>query len=203
MKSPARPLFRLPFFRLLFLAAATAGVGLGVAALVAQPGCSSDCNTICAATYVYIGSPDAMTQVPIATGGIFVGGPACPPAYSVTCVGTLDMGGCTHLTITGQQPGLCDVALNFTDRPSEVVHLQFGELKHCCPGYPVVGDSNFFIPADPTMPIYGAGHLNPDAVMIVVDGGADGAVDAGTDATDDAPAAGDATQDATDDGATD
>ena len=86
-------------------------------------------------------------------------------------------------------------------RPSEVVHLEFGEVRACCPGYPVVGDSSFFIPADPTMPIYGAGHLNPDAVMIVVDGGPDGATEAGTDATDDAP--GDATQDATDDGAAD
>jgi hypothetical protein len=198
MKSPTR---------LLFLAAAAAGVGLGVAALVAQPGCSSNCNTICPANYVYIGSPDGMTQVPIT--GIYLGGPSCPPTYSVTCVGTPQTGGCTHLTLTGQQPGLCDVGLTFSDRPSEVVHLEFGEIKNCCPGYPVVGDSSFFIPADPTMPIYGANHLNPDAVMIVVDGGADGAGDAGTeagtDATGDAPAdAGDdASQDATDDGAAD
>jgi hypothetical protein len=189
--------------RLLFLAAATAGVGLGVAAVFAQPGCSSNCNTICAATYVYIGSPDGLTQVPIATGGIFLDGTACPPGYSVTCVGPPQTGGCTHLTITGQQPGVCDVGLKFTDRPSEVVHLEFGELETCCPGYPVVGDSSFFIPADPTMPIYGANHLNPDAVVIVVDGGADGDVDAGagagTDATDDAPADGGMTQDASDD----
>jgi hypothetical protein len=170
MKLPAR----------LFLLAATAGaVGLGAAALVAQPGCSSGCDTLCAASYVYIGSPDGRTQIPLT--GIVLQGAACPPAYGITCIGPPDIGGCTHFTITGQTEGTCDVGLTFSDRDAEVIHLSFGPTQHCCPGYPVIGDSSYYVPADPTKSVYGADGGGTGNVTIVPDAGPDGnASDAGT-----------------------
>jgi hypothetical protein len=168
MKSPAR----------LFLLAATAlAVGLGAAALVAQPGCSSGCDTICGAPYVYIGSPDGRVQIPLT--GIFLQGSSCPPAYGITCIGPPDIGGCTHFTVTGQSEGSCDVAMTFSDRDPEILHLTFGPTQHCCPGYPPIGDSSYYVPADPTQTIYGADGGSSANVMVVPDAGADGAADGG------------------------
>ena len=164
--------------RLFFLATTAGAVGLGAAALVAQPGCSSGCDTICDASYVYIDSPDGRAQIPLT--GIVLEGAACPPAYGITCIGPPDIGGCTHFTITGQTEGTCDVGMTFSDREAEVVHLSFGPTKHCCPGYPVIGDSSYFVPADPTQTIYGADGGSTANVTVVPDAGADGAADAGS-----------------------
>src|SRR4051794_36284319 len=129
--------------------AAVAIAMTGAAALLAglsftPTGCTSDCKTVCPMPYVYIGSADSLTQVPIA--GIDPEGPACPP-YGIFCLGTPGAGGCTHFTITGQRPGTCDVGILFTDRPPEIVHLEFGEERACCPGYAPLGDTRFVIPA--------------------------------------------------------
>jgi len=131
--------------------------------------------------YIYIGSADSVTQVPIT--GIDPEGPACPP-YGVFCLGTQAAGGCTHFTITGQRPGICDVGILFSDRPPEIVHLEFGEERACCPGYAPLGDTRFIIPASPDAGITGQ-TTGADAITIVVDAGGSDAVDgASSDAAD-------------------
>jgi hypothetical protein len=158
--------------RHLLLVATIAAAGFLAAILLAQPGCTSNCNKPCLPTYVYIGSADAVTQIPVT--GIFLDGPACPAAYGVTCIGTQDTGGCTHFTISAIAAGTCDVGITFSDRPSEIVHLEFAPIESCCPGYPVTGDSTFTVPADPTQPI--TGNLSgPGRTTIVPDGGVDAA----------------------------
>ena len=166
--------------------AAVAIAMTGTAALVAglsftPAGCTSDCKTVCPMPYVYIGSADSVTQVPIT--GIDPEGPACPP-YGVFCLGTQAAGGCTHFTITGQRPGICDVGILFSDRPPEIVHLEFGEERACCPGYAPLGDTRFIIPASPDAGITGQ-TTGADAITIVVDAGGSDAVDgASSDAAD-------------------
>jgi hypothetical protein len=179
--------------RHLLLVATIAALGFVGAILLAQPGCSnSNCNKACLPTYVYIGSADAMTQIPVT--GIYLDGAACPAPYGVTCIGTQTTGGCTHFTITAIAQGTCDVGITFSDRDSEIIHLEFGPIESCCPGYPVNGDSTFTVPADPTQPITG-NVSGAGRTTIVPDGG----VDAGDGATGDG-AAGDG---AASDGATD
>jgi hypothetical protein len=93
------------------------------------------------------------------------------------------------------------VAITFTDRDPEVIHLSFGPTQHCCPGYRVMGDSSYYIPADPTQLIYGADGGSTANVMIVPDAAAEGGTDGGTDGgadtgtTDDAGTGGDGSAD--------
>jgi hypothetical protein len=152
---------------------AAGALGAAAAAVFAPTGCSSNCNEPCGPGQVYIGSVDGRMQLPIT--GIALFGPACPP-YGVSCIGPPDIGGCSYFTVTGLHPGACDVGIAFSDRPAELVHLQFGESRTCCPGYPVVGESTFIVPTNPDAGIAGV-DSGADAVTIIVDGGTDGAAD--------------------------
>jgi hypothetical protein len=169
----------------LFAALAAATLAAGALALFAPAGCGgSDCNQICRPGQVYIGSADGVTAIPLA--GYAFSGPACPPNYGKTCVPPQSGDGCAYFTVTGLGPGACDVGLVFSDRPAEIIHLEFGAPQPCCPGYRVVGDWTFIVPASADAGI--SGNLSgADAITIVVDAGA-------SDASDDA---------ATDGGATD
>ena len=68
--------------------------------------------------------------------------------------------------------GACDVEVVFSDRPTEIVHTQFGPpiQQGCCKGYTIVGDSVFVIPNSPDAGISGVDGAS-DQVTIVVDGG--------------------------------
>lgn len=187
---------------------ATAAIGF-LLAVFTTPACSSTCGEYCPSTVVYIGSANNH-ELNGVLGDIEVDGPACPPRSSVLCVGDQSTTACTHTTIIGQQPGDCDVEFVFGDRPTEILHLHFGEPMNangsCCKGYPVVGPWLYTIPDKPTGPIYsgtlGTDTYSTDGVTVLVDGGvpdasrsdagkADaGHADAGTDAG--APDAGDA-----------
>ncbi len=157
-------------------------------AVFTAPGCASSCGENCPTTTVYIGSNDNHELNGILA-DLEVNGPACPPRYSVLCVGDMSTTGCTHTSITGTQPGWCDVEFVFSDRPTEVLHLQFGPTMNangsCCRGYPVVGPSLYVIPDKPTGPIYsgtqGTGTYSTDAITILTDAAADGPRDAGAD----------------------
>jgi hypothetical protein len=168
-----------PFGRRARVAAVAVAI-TGAAALAAglsftPAGCSSNCKTECPMPFVYIGSADSSTQIPVS--GIELQGPACPPNYGIFCIGTPSVGGCTHFTITGQKPGTCDVGIHFSDRPSEIVHLEFGEEQACCSGYPPLGDTRFIVPSSPDAGISGQ-TSGADAVTVVLDAGTpDGADD--------------------------
>jgi hypothetical protein len=168
------------------LTVAAAAIGF-VAAIVTTSVSCDQCAVDCPPTTVYIGSPDNHELNGILV-NLDVRGEACPPLYSVTCVGDRYTTTCTHLTITGQQAGACDVLFVFSDRPNEILHLQFGKPLSCCRGYPVQGPSYYTIPDKPTGPIYSggndAGPIDTDAVTIVTDAApaTDAATDAGSDA---------------------
>jgi hypothetical protein len=187
----------LPWTRLrsiraaLFAAVAAGALGVGALALFAPAGCGgSDCKVICGPGQAYIGSADGKTAIPLA--GYEFSGPACPPNYGKTCIPPQSGYGCAYFTVTGLGPGACDVGVVFSDRPAEIIHLEFGASKTCCPGFPVVGDSTFIVPANPDAGI--TGNLSgADAITIVVDGGA-------SDATDDAADGGVTDGGVTDDG---
>ena len=173
--------------------AATAGFALAI--LTAPAGCASNCGANCPAATVYIGTNDNQELNGILT-DLEVNGPACPPQSAITCWGDRLTTTCTHTTITATQPGRCDILFGFSDRPSEIVRLQFGPVVNangsCCNGYPVEGPSVYTIPAKPTGPIYSgtvdAGTYDTDAIVVLVDAGAathDAATpDAGADAHD-------------------
>jgi hypothetical protein len=174
----------------LTIAAAAAGFA---AALFGNSGCGSTCAQNCPATTVYIGSNDNHELNGILT-NLDVMGPACPPSYGLGCSGDGTTTICTNVTITAQHPGACDVLLVFSDRPSEIVHLKFGETVNangsCCRGYPVIGPSVYTIPDKPTGPIYSGGFdggpIDTDAVTVLTDAGTtttkpDAARDAGAD----------------------
>jgi hypothetical protein len=168
-------MFNIKLFSL--LAVAAAATGFGVATFTAS-GCSRNCSVDCPVATVDIASPDNHELNGILV-GLDVMGEACPPAYSVYCNGDEYTTGCTHVTITGQRPGKCDVLFEFSDRPNEIVHLQFGPIDQanadCCRAYPVIGPANYSIPDKPTGPIYSgggdAGPVDTDAVTIVTDAG--------------------------------
>lgn len=165
---------------------AAAGLGILLGALSSH-GCASNCAANCPNTTAFIGNTDNYELGSILT-SINLYGPACP-TYGFTCVGDESTTACTHLSIVGQAVGECDVELTFTDRPSEVVHLQFGATQNsngsCCSGYPVVGPSFFTIPDKPTGPIYvGDADVPNDAVTVEVDAGHDAGHDAGAEKTD-------------------
>lgn len=172
---------KLKFVPLLTLAAA-----LALVVVLAMTTASCDtCAVDCPPTTVYIGSADNHELNGILE-NLDVRGEACPPAYSVICVGDRYTTACTHVTITGQQAGACDVLFVFSDRPNEILHLQFGQPLSCCRGYPVLGPSLYTIPYKPTGPIYSggndAGPIDTDAITIVTDAAPDATTDAGADA---------------------
>jgi hypothetical protein len=156
-------------------------LGFLLAVFTAQHGCASSCGNNCPATSVYIGSPDN-TELAIA---FDVNGPACPPADSVICTGDESTTACTHTYITGQAVGRCDVLVQFDPyvdgRPSEIIELEFGAPYNapgtCCPGYPVLGPSNYVIPDHPSAGgIYSTtdgGERDYDAIVVIHDAGAD------------------------------
>lgn len=173
-------------------------LGFLLALFTAQQGCASNCAEYCPATTVYIGSPDNMEL----NVEFDVNGPACPPRYSVGCEGDENTTACTHTTITGQQPGECDVLVAFNPysdgRPWQVIHLEFGQPSSapgkCCQGYPVIGPSAYIIPDFPQGGgVYGisgdGGAKDYDAISTLHDASADAAPsDAGVDAPADAGA---------------
>jgi hypothetical protein len=171
------------------LVAVTAAAGFTLAFLGAH-GCASNCQSGCPGTTVYIGSNDSYEFNTILT-DVEVMGPACPPPYGIGCAGIPGRTSCSYVPVTAPQPGWCDVLLVFSDRPSEIVHLQFGEPVNangsCCKGYPPIGPSVYTIPDKPTGPIYsGGGDAGPptsDAVTVLTDAAVatDAARDAGTD----------------------
>ncbi len=172
--------------------AAAAAAGFALAVFTA-PGCASNCGENCPAATVYIGT-NGNYELNGVLGDIEVNGPACPPRYSVLCVGDMATTACTHTTITATQPGWCDVEFVFGDRPTEILHLEFGSTINtngsCCRGYPVIGPSVYIIPVKPTGPIYsgtpGTGSYSTDAITILTDAAVDGPRDAGAGAPTDA-----------------
>jgi hypothetical protein len=159
--------------------AGAAACVVGAAVVVGPSGCADNCATNCPLATIYIGDLDNQ-ELPI--DAIGVQGPACPPQYGVYCAGDGQTTVCTHVTITGYAQGTCDVAIAFHDRPTEIVHTQFGPpiQQGCCKGYSIIGDSVFVIPANPDAGISGVDGAS-DQVTIVVDGGATDAADGGTD----------------------
>jgi len=162
-------------------------VGFALATL-GSPGCTSNCAGNCPSTTVLVGSNDNHELNGILT-DLDVNGPACPNRDSVVCIGNPGVTSCSSVSITAPTPGSCDVLFVFSDRPSEILRLQFGQTVNangsCCRGYPVLGPSVYTIPDKPTGPIYsgtaGTGTYDIDAVVVLTDGGAD-AADAGADA---------------------
>jgi len=157
------------------IAVVSAGVIVAAVLLAAPSGCASNCASNCPSGTVYIGNLDNQQLL---IDDILVSGPACPPPEAAYCTGDSQSTTCTHVTITGVAQGACDVLIVFHDRPSEIVHTQFGPpiQQGCCKGHTIVGDSVFVIPANPDAGIGGVDGAS-DAVTIVVDGGAGDAAD--------------------------
>ncbi|HTB58995.1 MAG TPA: hypothetical protein VLC06_14045 [Polyangia bacterium] len=124
-------------------------VGFLLAVFTAQHGCASNCGGNCPITYAYIGDIDNYELANVVT-GFAMSGPACPAAGSVGCVGDELNTVCTHFTISASMPGSCDFYVTFSDRPTEVVHLEYGPTQNsngsCCRGYPVLGAQTYVIP---------------------------------------------------------
>lgn len=159
--------------------------------------CGSNCASDCVPNSVRVTVQGAV-NAPIMT--LSWSGPACP-SYQPFCRGNDPSTVCSHIDITAQAPGACDLTVNFSDgRPSQVVHAMFGPAgqQGCCGGFPVFGDSVFYIPLSADAGIVGSSG-NADAVSTLP---RDGSVsDGGTDApaTQDAPAQDDAPRDTTED----
>jgi hypothetical protein len=159
---------------------------LALAAGAAAAGCGSTCGANCPTNEVRVQAANITTD--IAINDLAWAGPACPH-YGPVCGGDGNLGTtCTHVDIIAAGPGSCDLLIVFGDRPSEIVHAEFGPpiTQGCCAGYSVVGDAVFVIPTDPTQIIYGADGGSTDAVTVVPDASADGP-DGGADAAVDAP----------------
>ncbi len=181
---------------LLALAAAAALAATGfVAALFTGGGCASDCGNNCPNTAVYVGSANNQELNGLLV-DLDVSGPACPPRTGITCAGNRLTTTCTYVLVTAVQPGACDVLFVFSDRPNEILHLQFGPTSNangsCCKGYPPLGPSVYTIPAKPTGPIYSgsadAGTYSSDGIVVLTDAAPDAPHDAGMDAPADAGA---------------
>jgi hypothetical protein len=176
--------------KIVWALAVTAAAATGLAtALLTGGGCASNCAENCPAGEVIIHSANYQELAEILT-NLVAAGPACPPASSVTCLGDRVTASCSYVRITAPQPGTCDVGFAFSDRPNEVLHLEFGPTINangsCCKGYPPVGPTTYTIPIKPTGPIYSgsvdAGTYSTDAVVVLTDagtGGAGGAAGAG------------------------
>ena len=156
-------------------------------AMGAAAGCGSTCGANCPTYQVRVQAAD--TSVNAMINNLGWDGPACPH-YFPTCTGDQQTTNCTHIDMIGTAPGECDLTIVFADRPTEIVHAQFGPpiMQGCCAGYSVVGDSLFIIPSNPNQTIYGADGGSTDEVTVVQDASADGP-DGGADAPADAPAA--------------
>jgi hypothetical protein len=169
-----------------FFVLAIAGVLLAL--VTTQHGCASSCGTNCPQISVYIGSGDNHELAGVLTGFI-MDGPACPSQTG--CVGDSNAY-CTHFLLTASQPGVCNLYITFSDRPSEVVHMTFGPTQNsngsCCQGYPPAGPNTYIIPDSPSGGlIYPQNGWDggPTNVTLYTDGSTqDGAHDAGTDAGD-------------------
>ncbi|HMF39505.1 MAG TPA: hypothetical protein VKQ32_02365 [Polyangia bacterium] len=161
------------------IAAAAGAFSVGI--LGGPTGCTSNCKSNCPPASIYIGDLNN-TELPI--NAIAVDGPACPPQYGVYCTGDGQTTTCTHVTITGFAEGMCDVVIVFSDRPTEIVHTQFGPpiMQGCCTGYSIIGDSVFIIPNSSDAGISGLDGPT-DQVSFPVDAGAD-AADGGVDGSD-------------------
>jgi len=173
-------------FPILALAGA---VGFALATLGSH-GCTSNCAEHCPATTVLVGSNDDAELSGILT-NLDINGTACPSRGSVVCIGDPGNTSCSSVSITAPQSGWCDILFVFSDRPSEILRLQFSNTINtngsCCQGYPVIGPSTYTIPDKPTGPIYsgtiGTPTYDTDAALILIDGGADAAHrDGGADA---------------------
>jgi hypothetical protein len=168
------------------LALTTAGTLGFLLALFTAHGCVSNCAGNCMPSMVYVGSADNYELNGILT-DLEVNGPACPPRSGITCLGDGQTTVCTHVGIASSQPGACDVLFVFSDRPSEILRLQFGPPVNsngsCCKGNTVLGPSVYTIPDKPTGPIYSgspdAGTYDTDAVVVLTDAGAASKTDAG------------------------
>ena len=164
----------------MFVATAALAVAAAIAitALGTQTGCTSDCKEICPPVTAMV-----RTAMNVDVGIEYLAwqGPACP-TVPPGCRGDGITTVCTHTEIPGRAPGGCDLLIVFKDRLPEIVHLEFGAKKACCPGYPVVGDYEFIIPVAADGGIYGADGGSTDAVTILRDAGGEGGTpDAGTD----------------------
>jgi hypothetical protein len=168
-----------PSLKLLSSLSAAGLVGFLVAVFTAQHGCASNCAGNCPITYAYIGDTDNYELANVVT-GFAMSGPACPPVDGIGCVGDEMTTICTHFTITASMPGSCDFYVTFSDRPTEVVRLEYGPPQNsngsCCRGYPVLGPNVYVIPnhasGGPIYPLNGSdgGVSN---VVVLTDGGLD------------------------------
>jgi len=145
-RHPMKPFSSLRLFSSL---GAAALVGFLLAVFTAQHGCASNCAANCPSTYVYIGDIDNYELANVVT-GFAMSGAACPATGGIGCVGDEMTTTCTHFTITASMPGTCDFYVTFSDRPTEVVHLEYGPTENsngsCCRGYPVLGATTYVIP---------------------------------------------------------
>ena len=169
------------FSSLKFFSSLTAAglVGFLLAVFTAQHGCASNCAANCPITYAYIGDVDNYELANIVT-GFAMSGPACPAVDGIGCVGDESTTVCTHFTITASMPGSCDFYVTFSDRPTEVVRLEFGTTQNsngsCCRGYPVLGANTYVIPDHPSGgPIYPLKGIDGGVsnVIVLTDGGLD------------------------------
>jgi hypothetical protein len=164
----------------LFSSLSVAGVvGFLLAVFTAQHGCASNCASNCPITYAYIGDIDNYELANIVT-GFAMSGPACPAPDGIGCIGDEMTTVCTHFTISASMPGRCNFYVTFSDRPTEVVELEFGQTQNsngsCCRGYPVVGASTYVIPDHPSGgPIYPLNGIDGGVsnVIVLTDGGLD------------------------------
>jgi hypothetical protein len=152
--------------------------GFALAVLTAH-GCAGNCGTNCPANIVQIGSPDG-APLAIPNGGLAWSGPACPPGLP-TCLTSSADTICNYIDVYGSSEGACDLTISFSDRPAEIVHIQFGPriTQGCCSGFQIEGPEVFYVPSKGL--IYADGGT--DAVSLVppdasADGG-DGGVDGG------------------------
>jgi hypothetical protein len=157
-------------------AALAATAGVVAPALLVQPGCGSNCASDCPPTAVYIGN---LNNQQLWIQNITAEGPACPPSEGLYCLGDGQTTSCTHVTVTGQAQGYCDVTIWFGDRPAEIVRTEFGGpiQKGCCRGRSIVGATVFSIPvaSDAGITDYDGGT---DAVRPYVEAGAETGADA-------------------------
>jgi hypothetical protein len=159
-------------------AAAAVAVAVTTAASTSLVGCSSgDCKEICPPVTAKV---RAAMNVDVGIEYLAWHGPACP-TVPPECRGDGLTTICTHTEIPGRGPGGCDLLVVFKDRLPEIVHVEFGDKKPCCTGYPVIGDHEFIIPVAADAGIYGADGGSMDAVTILWDAAI---TDAASDAAD-------------------
>jgi hypothetical protein len=143
---------------------------LSIAALTFLPvGCGSTCGSNCPVATVTINAAAGFT---IPAQQLAWSGPACPP-YRPVCRADPQNLNCTHIDVMGFAEGACDLTIVFGDRPTEIVHIEFGPrvTQGCCAGFTVAGDTAFTVPVDPGGVIQGSDG-GTDAVTVIRDAGA-------------------------------